>query len=150
MKQDEPDSTLESLLEYLKRVRGFDFTGYKRPSLMRRVEKRMQKVGAQAFADYRDYLEVHPEEFGHLFDTILINVTGFFRDPQAWEYLNKEIIPQILADKKPTDSIRVWSAGCASGEEAYTLAMLLAEHLGISGFRQRVKIYATDLDQDAL
>jgi two-component system CheB/CheR fusion protein len=150
MKRDAPDSNLESLLEHLKRVRGFDFTGYKRPSLMRRVEKRMQEVGAQAFDDYRDYLEVHTDEFARLFDTILINVTGFFRDPQAWEYLNKEIIPQILAGKKPTDSVRVWSAGCATGEEAYTLAMLLAEHLGISGFRQRVKIYATDLDQDAL
>ena len=150
MKRDGPDSNLESLLEHLKRVRGFDFTGYKRPSLMRRVEKRMQEVGIQAFDDYRDYLEVHTDEFARLFDTILINVTGFFRDPNAWEYLNKEIIPQILADKKPTDSVRVWSTGSASGEEAYTLAMLLAEHLGTSGFRQRVKIYATDLDEDAL
>ena len=150
MKRDEPDSNFETLLEYLKRVRGFDFTGYKRPSLLRRVEKRMQEVGIQAFDDYRDYLEVHTDEFARLFNTILINVTGFFRDPHAWEYLNKEIIPQILADKKPTDSVRVWSAGCASGEEAYTLAMLLAEHLGTSGFRQRAKIYATDLDQDAL
>src|SRR5438093_6467958 len=150
MKQDEPDSTFENLLEYLKRVRGFDFTGYKRPSLLRRVEKRMQEVGIQAFDDYRDYLEVHTDEFARLFNTILINVTGFFRDPNAWEYLSKEIIPQILADKKSKDSVRVWSAGCASGEEAYTLAMLLAEHLGTSGFRQRVKIYATDLDQDAL
>jgi len=150
MKRDGPDSNLETLLEYLKRIRGFDFTGYKRPSLMRRVQKRMQEVGAQTFDDYRDYLEVHTDEFARLFDTILINVTSFFRDPQAWEYLGKEIIPQILADKKPTDSVRVWSAGCATGEEAYTLAMLLAEHLGTSGFRQRVKIYATDLDEDAL
>src|SRR5436853_1403678 len=150
MKRDGPDSNLETLLEYLKRIRGFDFTGYKRPSLMRRVQKRMQEVGAQTFDDYRDYLEVHTDEFARLFDTILINVTSFFRDPQAWEYLGKEIIPQILADKKPIDSVRVWSAGCATGEEAYTLAMLLAEHLGTSGFRQRVKIYATDLDEDAL
>src|SRR6058998_3925290 len=150
MKRDEPDSNFETLLEYLKRVRGFDFTGYKSPSLMRRVQKRMQEVGAQAFDDYRDYLEVHTDEFARLFDTILINVTGFFRDPQAWEYLNKEIIPQILAGKKSTDPIRVWSAGCSSGEEPYTLAMLLAEHLGTSGFRHRAKIYATDLDQDAL
>jgi two-component system CheB/CheR fusion protein len=150
MKRDEPDLEFESLLEYLKRCRGFDFTGYKRPSLTRRVGKRMQEVGAQTFDDYRDYLEVHSEEFAHLFNTILINVTHFFRDPQAWDYLSTEIIPQILADKKPEDVIRVWSAGCASGEEAYTLAMLLAEHLGTLAFRQRVKIYATDLDQDAL
>lgn len=150
MKRDEPDLKFESLLEYLKRCRGFDFTGYKRPSLTRRVGKRMQEVGAQTFDDYRDFLEVHPEEFAHLFNTILINVTNFFRDPEAWDYLSREIIPQILADKKPEDVIRVWSAGCASGEEAYTLAMLLAEHLGRVAFRQRVKIYATDLDQDAL
>src|SRR5438067_13361745 len=106
MKRDGPDSNLETLLEYLKRVRGFDFTGYKRPSLMRRVEKRMQEDGIQAFDDYRDYLEVHTDEFARLFDTILINVTGFFRDPHAWEYLNKEIVPQIMADNKPTDSLR--------------------------------------------
>ena len=80
------DQNFESLLEYLRQNRGFDFTGYKRPSLMRRVSKRMQDIHIDAFEDYVDYLEVHPEEFSHLFDTILINVTAFFRDTTAWEY----------------------------------------------------------------
>src|SRR5260370_41380031 len=73
----------ESLLEYLKQTRGFDFTAYKRSSLMRRVGKRMQAVDIADFAAYQDYLEVHPEEFTDLFNTILINVTGFFRDAGA-------------------------------------------------------------------
>jgi two-component system, chemotaxis family, CheB/CheR fusion protein len=93
---------------------------------------------------------VHPEEFTQLFNTILINVTGFFRDTAAWEILTAEVIPQLVAGKRPHEPIRVWSAGCASGEEAYTLAIVLAEALGLESFRQRVKIYATDVDEEAL
>ncbi|HEV8676093.1 MAG TPA: CheR family methyltransferase [Methylomirabilota bacterium] len=141
---------LEALLDYLKRTRGFDFTAYKRASLLRRVQKRMQTVAVREFADYIDYLEVHPEEFPHLFNTILINITGFFRDPLAWDYLGAEIMPRILGENRSDDPIRVWSAGCASGEEAYSIAVLLAEHLGAERFRKRVKIYATDVDEDAL
>ncbi len=146
----ETSPELELLLDYLKRTRGFDFTAYKRASLTRRILKRMQTLGIQKFADYTDYLELHPEEFPHLFNTILINVTGFFRDREAWEYVAAEIVPRMLADKAPDDRIRVWSAGCASGEEAYTLTILLAEHLGPEQFRRRVKIYATDVDEEAL
>ncbi len=144
------DPEFEQLLEYLRRSRGFDFTGYKRNSLMRRVTKRMHAVGAASFSSYTDYLEVHPEEFGRLFDTILINVTAFFRDPTAWEVVAAQIIPRIIGGKRPEDAIRVWSAGCASGEEAYTLAMILAQALGLDQFRDRVKIYATDVDEEAL
>jgi two-component system CheB/CheR fusion protein len=144
------DSKFEALLDYLKRNRGFDGTGYKRPSLMRRVLRRIQLVNLQDYADYIDYLEVHPEEFTRLFNTLLINVTAFFRDEPAWDYLAREIIPRILADKPSNEPIRVWSAACASGEEAYTLAMLLAEALGPTEFHQRAKIYATDIDDDAL
>ncbi|HEX5732908.1 MAG TPA: CheR family methyltransferase [Blastocatellia bacterium] len=140
----------EALLEYLKRSRGFDFTAYKRPSLIRRVIKRMQGVAVDNFADYQDYLQVHPEEFAHLFDTILINVTKFFRDEESWEYLKAEVLPRIIENKKPTDQIRVWCAGVASGEEAYSIAILLSEHLGQEQFSERVKIYATDIDEDAL
>jgi len=140
----------EALLDHIKRSRGFDFAGYKRPSLMRRVCKRMQTVGLEDYGDYVDYLEVHPEEFTDLFNTVLINVTAFFRDEPAWDYLAQEIIPGILANKKADEPIRAWSAGCASGEEAYTLAMLLAEALGPEAFHQRARIYATDIDEDAL
>jgi len=136
------------LLEYLRSTRGFDFTGYKISSLMRRMRKRMSEVKIDSYAEYTDYLEVHPDEFGPLFNTVLINVTSFFRDPEAWQYLAQQVIPRIVADKveKGTGGIRVWSAGCASGQEAYTVAMLLAETLGDEAFRTRVKIYATDAD----
>ena len=147
----EPDSPpeLEPLLDYLKRTRGFDFTAYKRSSLNRRVRKRMQSVAIPEFAEYIDYLEIHPEEFQHLFNTILINVTGFFRDPAAWQYLAAEVIPRILGDR-PGEPVRVWSAGCASGQEAYSIAILLAEAVGMERFRHLVKIYATDVDEEAL
>src|SRR5215470_16616460 len=141
----------EALLEHLKTSRGFDFTGYKRSSLMRRVTKRMSELPQiKTYGAYQDYLEVHPEEFTPLFNTILINVTGFFRDPVAWEFLAKNVIPKIIKSKQAGEPIRVCSVGCASGEEAYSVAMLLADALGDKGFRNRVKIYATDVDGEAL
>jgi two-component system CheB/CheR fusion protein len=138
----------EALLQYLQRTRSFDFTDYKRASLMRRMSKRMDMVGISTYPDYVDYLEVHPEEFAQLFNTILINVTEFFRDLPAWQYLAKEILPRQL--KSSNSVFRVWCAGCASGEEAYTIAILLHEALGTSQFLNWVKIYATDLDEHAL
>jgi len=148
MSSDDP--RFEALLDYLKGTRGFDFTAYKRSSLMRRIQKRLQAISIESYDGYQAYLEAHPEEFGLLFNTILINVTSFFRDPEAWGYLTSQIVPRILGGSRPDSAIRVWSAGCASGEEAYTLAMVLAEQLGIEAFRRRVKIYASDVDEDAL
>jgi two-component system, chemotaxis family, CheB/CheR fusion protein len=144
------DERFEAFLDYLKGARGLDFTGYKRSSLLRRIQKRLQAVGGESYDAYQAYLEAHPEEFGLLFNTILINVTSFFRDPEAWGFLTSQIVPRLLAGSRPDSAVRAWSAGCASGEEAYTLAMILAEHLGIEAFRRRVKIYASDVDEDAL
>ena len=144
------DPAFESLLEFLKASRSFDFTGYKRSTLMRRVQKRMQVLEVETFEAYRDHLELHPDEYDALFNTILINVTSFFRDPDAWGVLASEFIPALLARKGPQDPIRLWSAGCASGQETYTLVMLLAEALGPEAFRERVKVYATDWDDEAL
>jgi two-component system CheB/CheR fusion protein len=146
----EDGQAFEALLDHLKRNRGFDFTGYKRSSLRRRISKRMQQQQIGGYDNYLDYLEVHPEEFAQLFNTILINVTAFFRDVPAWEFLATTIIPRIVSGKQPGEPIRVWTAGCASGEETYTIALMLAEALGWDEFRQRVKIYATDVDEDAL
>jgi two-component system CheB/CheR fusion protein len=150
MAEQPVDRSLEVLLDYLRRSRGFDFTGYKRTSLSRRIQRRMQEVGDDGYLGYLDHLEVDPDEFTQLFNTILINVTGFFRDPPAWEYLAAEIMPRLLAGKEDDEPIRIWSAGCASGEEAYTLAMVAAEALGPEAVRERVKIYATDVDEEAL
>ena len=140
----------EQLLEHLRQTRGFDFTAYKRTSLRRRVMKRMQSVGVQTFDAYIDYLELHQEEFEALFNTILINVTSFFRDPEVWSYLDSVILPQLLTNRGPSRPLRVWSAGCASGQEAYSVAILLAERYGIEALRDYTKIYATDIDDEAL
>jgi two-component system CheB/CheR fusion protein len=137
-------------LAYLRQTRSFDFGAYKRSSLERRIQKRLLSVGLGNFSDYIDYLEVHPEEFAVLFNTILINVTDFFRDPPAWEVVRESVIPRIVAGKSPDEHVRVWSAGCASGQEAYSAAILLAEALGEPAFRSRVKVYATDVDESAL
>ena len=140
---------IENLLQMLKHTRGFDFTGYKRMTLMRRVQKRMASVGIKDYDRYTEYLEVHPDEYELLFNTILINVTSFLRDPEAWEALRASVIAP-LADWPENRSIRVWSAGCASGQETYTLIMMIAEVIGVDRFKNQVKIYATDADNEAL
>jgi two-component system, chemotaxis family, CheB/CheR fusion protein len=148
---DSGDSeSFRSLLEYLKASRGFDFSGYKRSSLERRIQKRMQAIEIDDYERYQDHLQVDSEEFTELFNTILINVTGFFRDRPAWDYVTSEVVPALLDAVPDPDPIRVWSAACASGEEAYTAAIVLAEALGEDEFRRRVKIYATDVDEAAL
>ena len=144
------DPQLEALIEYIKTNRGFDFTGYKRASLARRTQKRMQSLGVETYGEYLDYLEGNPDEFVELFDAILINVTSFFRDKEAWDYLSEHVVPQLIALKEPDSPIRIWCAGSASGEEAYSIAMVLTEQLDPERFREEVKVYATDLDEDAL
>jgi two-component system CheB/CheR fusion protein len=139
----------EALLDYLHRSRGFDFTGYKRTTLSRRIHRRMQTVGAATYGDYIDYLEVRPDEFPLLFNTILINVTAFFRDSAAWGVVQR-LVESRLTSLDAGAPLRVWCAGCASGEEAYTLAILLAEMVGPASYAERVKIYATDIDEEAL
>jgi two-component system CheB/CheR fusion protein len=140
----------DDLLLLLKETRGFDFTGYKRNTLIRRIARRLEALKLHDYGEYRDLLELQPDEFTRLFDSLLINVTGFFRDSAAWQRLRETVIPALLEQKSSGQPIRIWSAGCATGEETYTMAMVLAEDLGIDGFRDRVKIYGTDLDEKAL
>jgi two-component system CheB/CheR fusion protein len=149
---DHPPSPaeFEVLLSYLKQSRGFDLVAYKRSSLMRRVAVRMQSTGVEGFGAYLEVLQLDPDEFTRLFNTILINVTSFFRDPPAWERLRELVLPRLVGAGSAGRPIRVWSPGCASGEEAYSIAMLLAEAMGPEAFRERVRIYATDLDEEAL
>ncbi|MFI7063736.1 CheR family methyltransferase [Kribbella sp. NPDC050124] len=147
---DGPDADLELLLTFIRDSRGFDFTGYKRSSLTRRIRKRMNDVGIAGYLDYRDLLETNADEFGYLFNTILINVTSFFRDADGWAYLQQEIVPDLLNSIDSEDEIRVWSAGCSTGEEAYSLAIIFAQALGIEECAKRVKIYGTDVDEEAL
>ena len=144
----EKDPDFEKLLEFMKSTRGFDFTGYKRASLGRRIGKRMSEVDVDGVSGYIDHLEANPGEFANLFNTILINVTGFFRDPGTWSYLQEEVVPELGGGNG--GPIRVWVPGCASGEEAYSVAIVLAEALGPDQFPERVKIYGTDVDEEAL
>jgi two-component system, chemotaxis family, CheB/CheR fusion protein len=148
-RETQTDPDFERLLEYVKANRGFDFTGYKRPSLGRRTRRRMQALEIDAYGDYLDYLESNPDEFAELFNTILINVTGFFRDGEPWQYVAKVIAPRIVESKTSAETVRVWCPGCASGEDAYTATMVLAEVLGGEA-KARLRVYATDVDEEAL
>ena len=139
----------EDILEHLYQSRGFDFTAYKRTTLMRRVQRRMHTVSVASFEAYLDYLQLHQDEFHALFNTILINVTSFFRDRDVWNYIAETTVPTLLSQRRE-GLVRIWSAGCAGGHEPYTLAMILAQYVGGPSLRDRVKIYATDVDDEAL
>ena len=144
------DVTLRDLLEELAEQRNFDFRGYKKNTLERRFRRRMFQLKLGSYPEYGDYIRKHPDEVTELLNTLLINVTEFFRDPPAWEILRHEFLPMLLKRLKPGHSFRAWSAGCASGEEAYSIAMLLAELFGPRIQEYDLKIYATDIDEDAL
>ncbi|KYC41719.1 chemotaxis protein CheR [Scytonema hofmannii PCC 7110] len=147
---DEVNLEFETLLDYLKYNQGCDLTGYKRSSLMRRFRHRMQSINIDTYESYLQYLQRHWEEYRALLNDVLINVTSFFRDRKAWDYLAAEVIPKIIASKQPDEPIRIWSAGCATGQEIYSLLILLAEALGLEVCRQRVQCFATDTDEAAL
>ncbi len=150
MISSETSPEFEALLTHLKHKQGCDLTGYKRSSLIRRFRRRMEEINIDNYQSYLQYLEYQPEEYLALLDQVLINVTSFFRDRDAWDYLATHIIPKIIDNKQPDEPIRVWSAGCASGQEIYSLLMLLAEALGIESCLRRVQCYATDVDESAL
>lgn len=141
---------LSDLLGLIHQQFGFDFTGYKPNPLLRQVVHRMEQVRITDYAVYKHYLERVPGEFQQLFNTMMNNHTTFFRNPEVWQVLADEIIPRIVAHKQPARPIRVWSAGCASGQEAYSLAMLFAEALGLEQLHKWVTIYATDVDRETL
>jgi two-component system, chemotaxis family, CheB/CheR fusion protein len=143
------DPDLQGLLDHFRDQRGVDLMSYKPTGLTRRVRKRMAQVGAHDYGDYRRRLERDDDELNALLDTILINVTAFFRDTDTWDHLRDHVVPSVLATKAPGAPIRAWSAGCSSGEEACSLAITLTEALG-DEYSHRVKIYATDIDVDAL
>ncbi len=138
------------LLDYVRRVRGVDFASYKPTTLRRRLGKRMDAVGAKDYDAYLDVLQATPHELDRLLEAVFINVTGFFRDPEAWETIETEVVPALLESREEGADLRVWSAGVASGEEAYSLAMLLSEAMEAGDFAASVKIFATDVDEDAL
>ncbi len=144
------DVTLKQLVQTLAEERGLDLRGYKPTTLERRVQKRMHQVGAKSYPEYLQFVRNEPREINELLNVVLINVTEFFRDPQAWEALRNDVLPQVLGGVKAGDTFRAWSAGCASGEEPYSLAILVADLLGPKLGDIDAKIYATDIDEQAL
>jgi two-component system CheB/CheR fusion protein len=147
-----PDVT-DFILEVCEELRhrlGHDFSQYKRSTMLRRVQRRMQVVGASHATEYLERLRTDPSEAELLFRDLLINVTCFFRDPEAFDYLRRDVVPQLLRDKGAGDTVRIWTPGCSSGEEAYSIAILLAEEMARSSTRPTVQIFATDIDEQML
>ena len=147
---DLPDTDFRRLIDKLHVEHHFDFREYKEASLRRRVRLRMSQVHVATIADYITFLDQNPSEHRALIDTILINITRFFRDPEAWDALRDTVLPRLLETARASGAMRIWSAGCSSGEEPYTVAMLLADHLGKDNGDLDIKIYGTDIDEDAL
>jgi two-component system CheB/CheR fusion protein len=141
--------TLKDLVRELAEDRGIDLRGYKTTTLERRVRRRMQQLSLGTYADYLRYVRREQGETAKLLDTVLINVTRFFRDPSAWEALESQV-RKVLFQDRPGRSLRVWCAGCATGEEAYSVAILLSELAGPRIKEYEIKVYATDHDEDAL
>jgi two-component system CheB/CheR fusion protein len=142
--------TIEVFLRAVQEDLGIDLHGYKLSTLERRLRHRMSQVACTNYLEYLAYLGSKPEEKARILDAILINVTEFFRDPPAWDVIKADVLPLLLKEKHPGDCFRAWVAGCASGEEAYTLAIQVAEYFGPHLPQYDIKIYATDVDDDAL
>ena len=129
---------------------GHDFTGYKENTLIRRVQRRMHVLELDAITDYISRLETDAHEADLLFRELLIGVTQFFRDPEAFDALRATIFPALLKDRDPDEAIRVWVPGCATGEEVYSLAILLKEAMTAANVDVKVQIFGTDLDAAAI
>jgi two-component system CheB/CheR fusion protein len=140
----------EALLLHLKHTHQCDLSGYKPSSLQRRFTHRMNKLEIEGYQHYLEYLRSHPEEHQNLLDDIFINYTQFFRDADFWNYLATQLIPEIIAHRQPDDRIRVWSAGCAQGQEVVSVLILLAEAIGMAACLKQVKCFATDIDKAIL
>ncbi len=150
MVPESDDQELNLLLNKIFIERGLNFNDYKKASLKRRIKKRLDANNLSSYFEYIGFIDGKPGEYEHLFDTLFINVTEFFRDPEAWDKLDEVVLPDILSRKKKGDPIRAWCASCASGEEPYSLAMLLAEKLNDAFDDYEITIYATDIDESAL
>jgi two-component system CheB/CheR fusion protein len=150
--EEKDQSALEKALILLRAKTGHDFSLYKKNTMYRRIERRMGIHHIDKIASYVRYLSENPHEVELLFKELLIGVTSFFRDPDAWEQLQREVIPALLAARPAGQLLRAWSVGCSTGEEAYSLAIAFKEALEQAGLAENhtVQIFATDLDPDAI
>ncbi len=145
----EAETALREVLAFLRNRTGRDFSYYKRATILRRIGRRLQVNGLDDLPAYLEFLRLHPGETGALLQDMLISVTNFFRDREAFDALESEI-PYLFRDKRAGDTVRVWVPGCATGEEAYSIAMLLSEHARKIDAPPQIQVFATDLDESVI
>ncbi len=143
---------IEQIIKYLHEKRGFDFSGYRPSMVERRIRSRLSATNSEDFRQYLSYVEKYPEELDSLIGSLTINVSRFFRDTLAFEYIEHCVLPEMVSEKMqlPDRSLRVWSAGCSTGEEAYSVAILINELFQKENVRFQVHFFATDIDQGAI
>ena len=144
------DSALKKIFVLLRAQVGHDFSQYKPSTVHRRIERRLAVHQIAGIDDYVKYLQQTPAEVEALFRDLLIGVTNFFRDPEAFALLQERVIPQLFVGKPAGSAVRVWTAGCSTGEEAYSIAILLAEHMEAIKTRYAIQLFATDIDSHAI
>ena len=147
---EDHESDLLKILGLIQKHTPLDFSEYKRPTIVRRIILRMAKNKMTSIAEYVAFLEANPSEISNLAKEFLISVTKFFRDKEAFELIKEKVIPEIVENKLQVDTFKVWVVGCATGEEAYSLAILISEHLTEKKKNLEVKIFASDIDKAAL
>jgi two-component system CheB/CheR fusion protein len=147
---ERPVDALPHIHALLRERTGHDFSEYKDPTFQRRVRRRMQVIQTTKLEDYVERLRTDPEEVSALFRDLLIGVTSFFRDPVAFHAFETLVVPTLFKGKGADDELRVWVTGCSTGEEAYSLAILLREHMDKVQVAPKVKIFATDIDEAAM
>ncbi|MEG3844924.1 chemotaxis protein CheB, partial [Microcoleus sp. herbarium14] len=146
----ESKDALATIYSLLRAATGVDFTHYKQTTLKRRMHRRMVLYKLERIEDYAQYLQNNPAEVTALYGDVLIHVTSFFRDPETFEALNSKVFPEIVKDKSPQTPIRIWIAGCSTGEEAYSIAICLLEFLADRATNLPIQIYATDISESAI
>ncbi|GGC00702.1 CheR family methyltransferase [Dyadobacter sediminis] len=146
--QEAVDKDLVLILRYLKKSLGVDFENYKITTIRRRIIRRMLLFKLETFASYLQYLKLHASEANLLYGDLLINVTNFFRDTDTMAYLKDELVPKIIDNKSPGEAIRIWVAGCSTGQEAYSLAIIFLEVIGTRA--ANIHIFASDLSEAAI
>ncbi len=149
---DSKAEALDLLLEKVYRDGRHDFRGYKRGTITRRLERRLQAIGLKTYLEYMQFLDAHPEEYQRLTNYLTITVSGLFRSPYAFQEVAELVLPELISRKKVRGErgLRFWSTACARGEEAYSIALLLTEFLGHGRQDFEISIYASDINMDAL
>lgn len=144
------EQSFQKILQQLRTVAGLDFRNYKPETLRRRIARRMILLRIDHLSEYHRFLQIRTDELRNLHEDVLINVTRFFRDPGFWESLRNTVLPVLLQDRPPEKPIRIWCAGCSTGEEAYSLAISVLEYLSQHGLDTPLQIFGTDASDQSI